>query len=153
MMTIGDPENMENTMPRVRQRRGLRLGAILAAFATIAGGTGLDSQNVWARHSRSHSPSDALADPCTTLGVHMNTRLESMRKLKKTIDDEQSLPDTMEGVFDLMQGKRYVDNPKTEKLARMRVEADDLNKVMLATGCTPVDIDQELLKPPTPTIR
>jgi hypothetical protein len=144
---------MENTMPRVRQGRGLQLGAILAAFATIAGGTSIGSQTLWARHSKSHSPSDPSADPCTTLGNHMNTRLESMRKLKKTLDDEQSIPDTMEGVFDLMQGKRYVDNAKTEKLARMRAEADDLNKVMHATGCTPVDIDQELLKPPTPSIR
>jgi hypothetical protein len=83
----------------------------------------------------------------------MNTRLEGMRKLKQTMDNEQSVPNTMEGVFDLMQGKHYVDNEKTEKFARMRGEADDLNRVMRATGCSPVDIDQELLKPPTPTIR
>ena len=141
---------MENTMPR---GRGLRL--VLAALATIACGTGLDSRDVWARHSKSHSNTRAnpSADPCTALGNHMNTRLESMRKLKKTIDEERSLPNTMEGVFDLMQGKQYVDSQKAEKFARLRGEADDLNKLMHATGCKQVNIDQELLKPPTPTIR
>jgi hypothetical protein len=144
---------MKNTMPRVQRRRGLRLTAVMA-LATIACGTGLDSQGVWARHSKSHSNAkpNHSADPCTTLSNYMNTRLESMRNLKKTIDEEQSLPNTMEGVFDLMQGKHYVDQQKSDKMARMRGEADDLNKVMRATGCKQVDIDQELLKPPTPTI-
>jgi hypothetical protein len=141
---------MKNTMPRVRQSRGLRIGAVLVALATIAVGDSIGGQDAWARH-RSHS--NDSADPCTTLGNHMNTRLEGMRKLKQTMDNEQSVPNTMEGVFDLMQGKHYVDNEKTEKFARMRGEADDLNRVMRATGCSPVDIDQELLKPPTPTIR
>jgi hypothetical protein len=143
---------MGNRMRDIQRRRGLRLGSILAAVATIAAGTSLDSQAVWAKHSKSHRHANPSADPCTTLGNHMNTRLESMRKLKKVMDGEQSLPNTVAGVFDLMQGKQYVDNEKTERMARMRGEAEDLNKVMRSTGCKQVDIDQEMLKPPTPNI-
>jgi len=56
-------------------------------------------------------------------------------------------------VFDLMQGKTYVDQEKLDKMARMRHDADELNNVMHGTGCTSVDIDQEMAKPSTPKIR
>ncbi len=121
----------------------------MLAIATIACGIAFGSPSSWARHSKQK----LSQDPCTTLGGYMTKRLESMRVLKQAMEKEQSIPNTMEGVFDLMQGKRYVDHDKTERLARMRQEADDLNRVMRGTGCTPVDIDQELLKPPAPTIR
>jgi len=141
---------MEMTNGRTSvSRSGVRPAAILLAIATIACGVGLGSQDGWARHAKQK----LSEDPCTTLSGYMTKRLESMRALKQAMDKEQSVPNTMEGVFDLMQGKRYVDHEKTERLGRMRQEADDLDRVMRGTGCTPVDIDQELQKPPTPTIR
>jgi hypothetical protein len=133
---------MESTLPRHRGKTRLQSGVALLAIAAIA--CGLGSSAGWAKH-KSHS--DPTGDPCQKLNGYMTKRIASIRSLKKDIDKEQSLPNTMEGVFNLMEGKYYVDHAKTEKLGRARKEADDLNRVMRGMGCTPVDIDKELQKP------
>jgi len=133
---------MECTLAPRRGNARLQTGMLLLALVTIA--CGLGSSAGWAKH-KSHS--DVAADPCKKLNGYMTKRIANIRSLNKAIDKEQSVPNTMAGVFNLMQGKYYVDHAKTEKIGRARKEADDLNRVMRGMGCTPVDIDQELQKP------
>ena len=139
---------MESTLPRRRGKVRLQAGVLLLALAAIA--CCLDSRAGWAKH-RSHS--DATGDPCKKLDGYMTKRLNNIRALQKQIDNEQSVPNTMEGVFDLMQGKHYVDHAKVEKISSIRKEADSLNGVMRGMGCTAVDIDQELRKPSATPLR
>jgi len=133
---------MESKLPRHRGRTRLQTGVALLAVAAIA--CGLGSGAAWAKR-KSHS--EVTGDPCQKLNGYMTKRIASIKSLKKAIDKEQSLPNTMAGVFNLMQGKYYVDQAKTEQIGRARKEADDLNRVMRGMGCTAVDIDQELQKP------
>lgn len=125
-----------------------RFGAVL--IAVLSSSTGFYSAPCWAKHNKS-LPS-VPTDPCEKMRGYMNTRLAEMKGIKKTLDQERSVPDTVAGFFDLMQGKPYVDQPKTQKLAQMRREADDLNEAMRVSGCATVDIDQELTKPAVPTL-
>ncbi|HEY8195190.1 MAG TPA: hypothetical protein VIF13_09070 [Hyphomicrobium sp.] len=134
-----------------------RLTGFLIGVGALGFGICLGAQPSLAKH-RKEAPklpwqADVASDPCVKMNDSMNKRLEQMRILKKTIDKEQSAPNTMEGVFDLMQGKTYLDHEKLDKMARMRRDADEMNNVMRGTGCTQVDIDREMTKPPTPTVR
>jgi hypothetical protein len=133
-----------------------RLGGFLIGVCALSFGVCFGAQPSLAKHKAAAQlpwQADVATDPCAKMNDSMNKRIEQMRNLKKTLEKEQSAPNTMEGVFDLMQGKTYVDQDKLDKMQRMRHDADDLNNVMHGTGCTPVDIDQEMTKPATPTIR
>lgn len=129
-------------------RRSYRFGVLL--IAALISTTGFYIAPCWAKHNKSQP--NVPGDPCAKMHGYMNTRLVEMKGLKKTLDQERSVPDTVSGFFDLMQGKPYVDQPKTQKLAQLRHEADDLNEAMRVSGCTAVDIDQELGKPAVPTL-
>lgn len=103
--------------------------------------------------SAKHKPQLAVpSDPCAKMSVYLTKRINDMKSLKKTIDQEQSVPNTVAGVFDLMQGKPYVDQPKTQKLTEMRREANNINEAMRVSGCTVVNIDEEMTKPAIPTL-
>lgn len=121
----------------------------VALSAALISSAGFFSVPCSAKHK---SQSAIPSDPCAKMSGYMTKRLNDMRALKKTIDKEQSVPNTLAGVFDLMQGKPYVDQPKTQKLAEMRREANDLDEAMRASGCTVVNIDEEITKPETPTL-
>lgn len=124
--------------------RSYRIGMIL--LAALSSSAGFYCTPSWAKHD------NIPIDPCAKMYGYMNTRLAQMKGLKKTLDHEQSVPDTVAGFFDLMQGKPYVDEAKTQKLVQMRHEADSLNEAMRVSGCKPVDIDGELTKPAVPTL-
>jgi hypothetical protein len=134
-----------------------RLSGFLIGICALSFGVCLAAQPTLAKHRKAASQlpwqADVATDPCLKMNDSMNKRIQQMQALKKTIDKEQSAPNTVEGVFDLMQGKTYVDHEKLDKMARMRHDADELNSVIRGTGCTPVDIDGEMTKPPTPAIR
>jgi hypothetical protein len=80
------------------------------------------------------------------MGAYMKRRVGQMKQLKATMTKEQSVPNTVAGVFDLMQGKTYVDPAKSEQLAQLHHEADNLNEAMRTAGCEAIDIDQEIGK-------
>ncbi|AGK58417.1 hypothetical protein HYPDE_33723 [Hyphomicrobium denitrificans 1NES1] len=127
--------------------RSYRLGVALTA--ALISSAGFNSGPCWAKHK---SQLTIPSDPCAKMNGYMTKRVNDMKGLKKTIDKEQSVPNTVAGIFDLMQGKPYVDQPKTQKLAEMRREANDLNETMRASGCTAVNIDEEMAKPEIPTL-
>jgi len=103
--------------------------------------------------SAKHKPQiNVPSDPCAKMSAYLTKRINDMKSLKKTIDAEQSVPNTLAGVFDLMQGKPYVDQPKTQKFAEMRREANNINEAMRASGCAVVNIDEEMTKPAIPTL-
>jgi len=129
------------------KRRSLRLAAGLSV--ALISSTAFFSAPCFAKHK----PQLAIpGDPCAKMSVSLSKRLNDMKGLKATIAKEQSVPDTLAGIFDLMQGKPYVDQPKTQKLAEMRREADNINAAMRVSGCKAVDIDAELAKAPTPVL-
>lgn len=134
--------------PMLSKGRSYRFSMVL--LAALSSSAGFYSAPCWAKHNKSLP--NIPTDPCAKMYGYMNTRLAEMKGLKKTLDHEQSVPDTVAGFFDLMQGKPYVDEAKTEKLAQMRREADSLNEAMRVSGCTPVNIDGELTKPAVPTL-
>jgi len=68
--------------------------------------------------------------------------------LKTALEAEKNgLPSTLEGLFESLEGKAVIDNEKITKIAETRREAEDVNALLRAQGCKPVDIDQQLAKP------
>lgn len=127
--------------------RSFRLGAALSAVLISC--AGFLSTPCAAKHKQQLS---VPSDPCPKMSSYLMKRISDMKSLKATIAKEQTVPDTLAGVFDLMQGKPYVDQPKAQKLAEMRREANNINDAMRVSGCTVVDIDTELGKPATPAL-
>jgi len=139
---------MANTLTGVPCRHSYRFGFFL--FAVLSSTAGLYSAPCWAKHAR--SPSSIASDPCPKMADYVKRRVEQMKQLKLAMAKEQSIPNTVAGIFDLMQGKSYVDQSKSEQMAQLRREADNLNMAMRAAGCKAVDVDQEMTKAPVPTL-
>ena len=71
-----------------------------------------------------------------------------MKKLKAEIEAEKTaVPNSLEAAFERLQGKAFVDAEKNDKLAETRREANAVNSLLRAQGCTPVDIDGALANP------
>jgi hypothetical protein len=139
---------MASTLIDGRSPRSYRLGVFLLTF--LSSGCVFCGTPSWARHHKSQS--DATSDRCATMSVYMKRRIEQMRQLNATMTKERSQPATVAGLFGLMEGKAYVDPSKAAQMTRLHHEAEDLNAVMHASGCPTVNIDEEALKPPTPTL-
>lgn len=131
----------------VLKRRSFRLSTALSAV--LISSAGFLSTPCLAKHK----PQPAVTtDPCAKMRGYMAKRISDMKGLKAAMEKEQSVPDTLAGVFDLMQGKPYIDQPKAKKLAEMRREASSINEAMRVSGCTVVDIDAELDKAAVPVL-
>lgn len=129
------------------KRRSFRLHAALGAM--LISSIGMLSTPCSAKHKAQPA---IPGDPCTKMSGYLSKRISDMKSLKSAMEKEQSVPDTLSGVFDLMQGKPYIDQPKTQKLAEMRREANSISDAMRVSGCTVVDIDAELAKASTPAL-
>ena len=71
-----------------------------------------------------------------------------MKKLKAEIEAEKTaVPNSLEAAFERLQGKAFVDVEKNDKLAETRQEANAVNSLLRAQGCTPVDIDRRAGQP------
>jgi hypothetical protein len=120
-----------------------RLTAILLA-AVAFGGSTVPAEHGWAKH---HKTPHGSTDPCAPLNTSMQKRITQMKALKTDLEKEKAVPNTLVGVFDLLQGKPYVDKEKTSRMAEIRHEAEDIDTLLEAAGCPRVDIDRELAKP------
>jgi hypothetical protein len=120
-----------------------RLGASLSVVLISSAGLSAPS-------FAKHKPQISIpGDPCAKMSASLVNRISAMKSLNAAIEKEQSVPDTLAGVFDLMQGKPYVDQSKVQKLAALRREANTINEAMRISGCAAVNIDDEMRKPAT----
>ena len=122
---------------------------LLASAGLFALAMTLSQGDAWAKHRKSATPSD----PCVTMTAQRQRIIGQMKAVNKVLASEQAVPNTLAGVFERMQGKAYIDHTKTDQVARLRQEADDLQKAMRVAGCTLVDIDAELKNPSIARIR
>jgi len=87
-------------------------------------------------------------DPCASLNTYIQKHITELKTLKTALEAEKNgLPSTLEGLFESLEGKAVIDNEKIAKIAETRREAEDVNALLRAQGCKPVDIDQQLAKP------
>jgi hypothetical protein len=119
-------------------------GPFVMAVCAFACALALGGEATEAGHKKLKGP----IDPCVKLKDSMTHRIEDMKQINKDLETEKSAPNTLAGVFQMMQGKTYIDHEKVDKLTRARLEANDLNKLLHGMNCQTVDIDEELKKPP-----
>jgi len=82
------------------------------------------------------------------LNAFIQKHVTEMKKLKAEIEAEKTaVPNSLEAAFERLQGKAFVDVEKNDKLAETRKEANAVNSLLRAQGCTPVDIDRALANP------
>jgi hypothetical protein len=118
------------------------LGAVV-----LTGGLAVCSERGWAKHKPDWQPS-ITGDPCASLNTYIQKHIAELKTLKTALEaDKNGLPSTLEGVFERLEGKAVIDHEKIAKIAEMRREAEDVNSLLRAQGCKPVDIEQQLAKP------
>ena len=104
--------------------------------------------NVLGPSTTSHGPQATPADPCEALNSFIQKHIVEMKKLKAQIEAEKTaVPNSLEAAFERLQGKPFVDTEKNNQLAEARHEADAVNSLLRAQGCTPVNIDHALASP------
>lgn len=138
--------------PTISTRRSgaARLAYLSIGIGMLAGGLAGYSAQGWAKHRKSTSEltSPTPADPCAALNAYINKHVAEMKKLKTEIEAEKTaVPNSLEAAFERLQGKPFVDAEKNDKLAERRKEANAVNSLLRAQGCTVVDIDRALANP------
>ncbi|HXE00916.1 MAG TPA: hypothetical protein VN623_03090 [Hyphomicrobium sp.] len=138
--------------PTISTRRSgaVRLVHLSIGISMLAGGLAGYSDQGWAKHHKSKSQADSPtpADPCAALNAFIQKHVTEMKKLKAEIEAEKTaVPNSLEAAFERLQGKAFVDVEKNDKLAETRKEANAVNSLLRAQGCTPVDIDRALANP------
>jgi predicted negative regulator of RcsB-dependent stress response len=138
--------------PTISTRRSgaVRLVHLSIGIGMLAGGSIGYSDQGWAKHhkSKSQTASPTPADPCSALNAFIEKHIAEMKKLKAEIEAEKTaVPNSLEAAFERLQGKVFVDAEKNDKLAETRREANAVNSLLRAQGCTPVDIDGALANP------
>jgi hypothetical protein len=138
--------------PTISTRRSgaVRLVHLSIGISMLAGGLAGYSVQGWAKHHKSKSQADSPtpADPCAALNAFIQKHVTEMKKLKAEIEAEKTaVPNSLEAAFERLQGKAFVDVEKNDKLAETRKEANAVNSLLRAQGCTPVDIDRALANP------
>lgn len=125
----------------------VRLFGLLIGTFVIAGCLAGNSECAWAKHHMSQ-PQATPADPCEALNSFIQKHIVEMKKLKAQIEAEKTaVPNSLEAAFERLQGKPFVDTEKNNELAEARHEADAVNSLLRAQGCTPVNIDHALASP------
>jgi hypothetical protein len=125
----------------------VRLIGLLIGTFVIADGLAGNSECAWAKHRKSQ-PQATPADPCEALNSFIQKHIVEMKKLKAQIEAEKTaVPNSLEAAFERLQGKPFVDTEKNNKLSEARHEADAVNSLLRAQGCTPVNIDHALASP------
>ena len=130
-----------------RRKGAAPIVCVLLGAVALAGPLTAYSERGWARHKPDWQPS-VTGDPCPSLNTYIQKHIAELKALKTALEAEKNgLPSTLEGVFERLEGKDVVDNEKVAKMAEARRVAEDVNKLLRAQGCKPVDIDQQLAKP------
>jgi hypothetical protein len=126
----------------------VRLVSLSIGTFVIAGGLAGYSECVWAKHHKSQPQAPTPADPCEALNSFVQKHIAEMKKLKAEIEAEKTaVPNSLAAAFERLQGKAFVDTEKNNKLAEVRHEADAVNSLLRAQGCSPVNIDHALASP------
>jgi hypothetical protein len=131
-------------------RRNGPAAVVCSLIGTFAFACGLTAYGTcgWAKHHRSEPQSTVPSDPCGSLNTYIQKHITELKTLKTALEAEKNgLPSTLEGLFESLEGKAVIDNEKITKIAETRREAEDVNALLRAQGCKPVDIDQQLAKP------
>jgi hypothetical protein len=133
-----------------RRSGAVRLVHLSIGIGMLVGGLAGYSGQGWAKHHKSHPQTDSPtpADPCAALNAFIQKHIAEMKKLKAEIEAEKTaVPNSLEAAFERLQGKVFVDAEKNDKLAETRKEANAVNSLLRAQGCTPVDINGALANP------
>jgi len=130
------------------QRKGLApIVCVLLGAVALAGPLTASSGRSWAKHKPDWQPS-ITGDPCESLNSYVQKHIGELKALKAALEAEKNgLPSTVEGIFERLAGEVVVDKEKIARIAEVRREAEDVNRLLRAQGCKPVDIDQQLTKP------
>jgi hypothetical protein len=130
------------------QRKGpAPIVCVLLGAVALAGALTAYSELGWAKHKPDWQPS-VTGDPCASLNTYIQKHIGEIKALKKALETERNgLPSTVEGIFERLEGKVVVDKEKIAKIDEVRREAEDVNRLLHAQGCVPVDIEQQLAKP------
>jgi predicted negative regulator of RcsB-dependent stress response len=141
---------MAGRMICARRSGAIRLIRLAIGMSMLAGGLAGYSDQGWAKHhkSKSQTASPTPADPCAALNAFIEKRVAELKKLKAEIEAEKTaVPNSLEAAFERLQGKTFVDAEKNDKLVETRKEADSVNSLLRAQGCTPVNIDRAMANP------
>jgi len=138
---------MATTTASARRKGPAPIVCVLLGAVALACALSANSELGWAKHKPDWQPS-VTGDPCPLLNTYIQKHIAELKALKTALEAEKNgLPSTLEGVFERFAGKDVVDNEKIAKMADTRRVAEDVNRLLRAQGCKPVDIDQQLARP------
>jgi hypothetical protein len=105
---------------------------VLVFFATSMAATDV----AWAKHKK--VPVKSNADPCASPTAFVKDHVQKIRTLQAALATRKST------VFGMFSSNLQSDPDTAAKISDLRHDADGVNDLLRAGGCTPIDIDTEL---------